>query len=72
LFRHNGDKTFLIVIEVKNEDFLMDEVSRLENKGIKCAVFYEPDFGIGYTAFCTEALDEDKKDIFKKYNLLVI
>jgi len=50
----------------------MDEMNKLESKGIKCAVFYESDFDTGYTAFCTEALDEDKKDIFEKYKLLVI
>ena len=72
MFQHDGDETFLIVIEVKNEDSLMDEMNELESKGIKCAVFYEPDFNIGYTAFCTEALDENKKDIFKKYKLLVV
>ena len=72
MFQHDGDKTFLIVIEVKNEDSLMDEINRLENKGIKCAVFYEPDFNIGYTAFCTEPISDNKKNIFKKYKLLAV
>ena len=72
LFQHDGDKTFLIVFKVKNEDSLMREMAKIESKGIRCAVFYEPDYDTSYTAFCTESLGDDKKDIFKRYKLLKI
>ena len=72
LFQPDGNKTFLIVIETKDEYSLMEEMNELETQGIKCAVFYEPDYNIGYTSFCTEPLNENKKHIFSKYKLLVI
>jgi len=50
----------------------MWEMAKLENMGIRCAVFYESDYNMGYTAFCTEALPDNKKNIFKRYKLLVI
>jgi len=72
LFQHDGDKTFLLVVKVKNEDHLMREMARIERKEIKCAVFYEPDYNFGYTSFCTEPVDDNKKNIFKKYKLLAV
>ena len=71
LFQHCGDKTTLVVIQVKNEKSLMKEMAKIESKRVRCAVFYEPDYNLGYTSFCTEPLSEKERDIFKKYKLLV-
>jgi hypothetical protein len=54
---------------VRSEEHLHDAVTRIEMTGIRCAVFYEPDDGMGNTAACTEPISEDRRRIFKRFQL---
>ena len=41
----------------------------LKTKEIKTVSFYEPDWNYGFTAFATEPLTIDKKQLLKRYQL---
>ena len=59
----------LIVIGVKNQYQLEKARSTVEESGVKTEMFFEPSWDYGNTAFATEAITDDKRSIFRRYNL---
>ena len=59
----------LILISVKNKAQLEKALEDLKTKEIKTVSFYEPDWDYGFTAFATEPLTIDKKQLLKMYQL---
>lgn len=59
----------LIVIGVKNQYQLEKARREVEEAGIRTEMFYEPDWDYGNTAFGTEAITEDQRHTFRRYNL---
>lgn len=47
----------------------MQTVEELQRQGIQIAVFYEPDYNMGYTAAATEPIAADQRRLFKKFRL---
>ena len=64
--------TFLVALSIKDEKSLKKLADKLEHQNIKFSIFFEPDFGYGYTALCTEPVEFGKYKIFEKYNLIEI
>lgn len=60
---------YLALLGVPSKDVLLEAVARLEIAGVRCAVFYEPDDGLGYTAVCTEPIIGDRRKLFKRFSL---
>ncbi|MCL4265029.1 MAG: hypothetical protein KJ069_17565 [Anaerolineae bacterium] len=59
----------LALIGIPSKDALLDAVAQVEVAGVQCAIFYEPDAGLGYTAVCTEPITGDKRRLFKRFSL---
>ena len=64
-----GKANYLVVFGVSSKDKLIQALESTESHGIKAELFYEPDDEMGYTAFCTEPVQEDQRKHFKKYQL---
>ena len=60
----------VIVLSAKSEQKLHNVRKYLVDNGIKHAHFYEPDIGDELTALATEPLVGERRDLFKKYQLL--
>lgn len=60
---------YLALIGVPSKEVLLDAVALVEAAGIRCAVFYEPDEGMGYTAVCTEPITGERRRLFKRFSL---
>ncbi len=59
----------LIVLSVPDEIDLQLADQQAEAIGIRCASFFEPDDGMGFTAFCTEPVSGHQRRFFRQYNL---
>ena len=59
----------LIVLQVSCEKSLLKACRKIENKGIKCQLFWEAPME-RYTALATEAIPRDKRVLLKKFKLL--
>ncbi len=59
----------LAVLAVNSEAELLAAAARASQGGICCAVFYEPDGCLGYTALCTEAVVGQRRRAFRRFNL---
>lgn len=59
----------LLVIGVKNQYQLEKAQKQIEQAGIKTEMFFEPSWDYGNTAFGTEAVVEDQRHFFRRYNL---
>ena len=59
----------LVVLSVPDEIDLQLAVQQAEAIGIHCASFFEPDDGMGFTAFCTEPVSGYHCRLFRRYNL---
>ncbi len=65
----NDEPSFLIALGVKNQNQLDKAHAHVESHGINTVMFSEPDYDYGHTAFATQAVLEDQRHVFKKYNL---
>lgn len=64
------DKTsFLILLTVKNQEELQKTKEYLDMNEVDSYMFFEPDFDMGFTALCTEAIFGEKRKLFKKFKL---
>lgn len=63
------EDTFLVLCSVKDENELISIKSRLDLKGVKSTMFFEPDNNFNYTSLCTEPVTKEKRNIFSKYKL---
>lgn len=59
----------LIVIGVKNQYQLEKARAKVEETGVRTEMFFEPSWDYGNTAFATEAVTDDQRSIFRRYNL---
>ena len=63
----------LILLEASSEAKLLAAHEHLQQAGINCALFYEPDDNLGYppgyTALATHPITSDQRHIFKKFRL---
>lgn len=59
----------LVTLQVSSEDRLLKAKRQIENKGIRCHLFYERPMG-RYTALATEAINSEQRKAFKKFQLL--
>jgi Peptidyl-tRNA hydrolase PTH2 len=60
----------VIVFGVKSEAKLMSLAQRVQEQGVKIQMFREPDIGDQMTSFATEPVIGERREIFKKYQLL--
>jgi len=60
----------LVVVVVKNENKLLKLMKILDINDIKYSIFEDSDLKVGITAIATEPLSDEKRIIFKKYQLL--
>lgn len=59
----------LVVLAVPSREALLDARDRLERLGIACALFVEPDDGMGPTALCSAPLPGPERRAFRRYPL---
>ena len=63
----------LILLEAKSEEHLLGAHAHLEQAGIPCALFYEPDDDLGYepgyTSLATIPITAEQRHHFKKFKL---
>ncbi|RDJ35069.1 MAG: hypothetical protein DWQ19_09545 [Crenarchaeota archaeon] len=60
----------VIICALDNEEKLQKHLDKLRAQGVICRPFYESDLGNELTAFSTEPIPENKKHIFRRYQLL--
>ena len=59
----------LVLLAVASEANLLDAIARIEMSGIRYALFFEPDDGLGYTSACTEAIQPHQQRVFRSFRL---
>lgn len=59
----------LVVLSVASEQQLQVIVEQVELRGIRCAVFYEPDDNLGWTAACTEPITGPSRRVLQRFPL---
>lgn len=60
----------LILLEAQDENDLKLIAHKLESRGIDFYMFFEPDNGMGFSAICTEPLEDGQhRSFFRKWNL---
>lgn len=64
------DHPSVIILAAKNENKLQQCVSFLSENNIQFVEFHEPDLGHQLTAIATEPIFGDKRNLFKKFQLL--
>lgn len=67
---HKGLKsdTRLVLLSVEDESDLLQWKEKTIYKDIKHEMFYEPDYGIGWSALATAPISRKEGKIFKKLN----
>lgn len=69
-----GDKSqtepsSLIVIAIKNQAKLQKAIDHLRQLNIQLVEFIEPDWEYGLTAFATQPLTQEQRQVMRKYQL---
>lgn len=64
------DHPHLVVIGIDHEEKLRSIFSKIEQNGVRCIPFIEPDFDNEMTAFATEPILEDRRHLFRRFNCL--
>jgi hypothetical protein len=60
-FESPGHTCSMVICTVADQNELLEAAERLHRHGIEHQVFFEPDFGMGYSALCTRALTTKKE-----------
>ena len=69
-FQAPGHTCSMVVCTVADQKELLEAAERLARYGIEHQVFFEPDFGMGYSALCTRPLETKKERyVMSKYPL---
>jgi hypothetical protein len=68
-FAQLPEPSHLIVLAVESQAHLLNAAMRIQNIGIKCIVFNEPDDNLGFTAACTEPVLDPRRRFFRHYPL---
>ena len=63
------DPCHLVLLAVASQAQLLQAVAKIEMSGIRYALFFEPDDGMGYTAICTEAIQAQRQRLFRSFRL---
>jgi hypothetical protein len=66
---HSDRTNHFILFEAKDENDLKRIKLKLDDRGIKSHMFFEPDFGTGNTAIATEPIYGDDRKFFKKFKM---
>ncbi len=70
LFKDTLGISSLILLPAENEQDLKNIARRLDIKSIDFYMFFEPDFGMGYSAICTRPItDNREQSFFRKWDL---
>lgn len=69
-FNMTGAHPSVIICEVKSEQKLNQISEELSQKGIRFSSFHEPDIGNQMTAIASEPLKLERRDAFKRFQLL--
>ena len=69
-FPQPSETVFVVLCSVKNEIKLRNSLDFIRSRGIKCASFEEPDLDNQLTAIATEPVYQDKRHIFRKFQIL--
>jgi Peptidyl-tRNA hydrolase PTH2 len=67
---YQSDHPSVIVLSAKNEHSLEKAIDFLKKNDIVYYGFREPDIGNTLTAVATAPINEDKRSLFRKYQLL--
>lgn len=65
--RHKTDS--IIVLGLKNKRELEKAMTRLRENNIELIEFHEPDWDYGLTTFGTQPLNQDQRQIMRRYQL---
>jgi hypothetical protein len=68
-FAQPPEACHLVLLAVSSEATLRDALAWLDIMSIRYALFFEPDDKMGFTAACTEPLVDERRRIFRRYNL---
>ncbi len=71
-FRFNAPSEIasVIVLAVPSQQALLEAAARLSARGVEHEVFFEPDFGMGYSALATRPLcSREERNLMRKYPL---
>lgn len=60
---------YLVLLAVASQAQLLQAVAKIEMSGIRYALFFEPDDGMGYTVVCTEAIQARGQRLFRSFRL---
>ena len=66
----DDDHPSVIVFGIKNEAKLRALADRVAGQGVRVRCFHEPDIGDQLTAFATEPVSGEQREVFCKYQLL--
>ena len=64
------DHPYVVILAAKNEERLHRVRKYLVDKGVQHAHFYESDIGDELTALATEPIHGERRELFRKYQLL--
>ena len=67
---NNGDHPSVVLIKVKNERELVKINFFLKENSFNFKSFNEPYYQNSLTSICLEPIEEDKRSIFKKFQLM--
>ncbi len=60
----------LILLSARDQEDLVDIAMKLDGKGIEFYMFHEPDNNMGFSAICTQPInDPNLRNFFRKWNL---
>lgn len=62
------DSCHLVLVGVTSQTKLLDAFVYVQDSGVQCVLFYEPDDDLAYTAFCTEPITQSNRRIFKRFS----
>jgi len=66
---YNDTVSSVVVCKTPTEDTLLHEADKLKMRGIRIAIFHEPDRGGEATALATESLNGEHRRAFNKWKL---
>lgn len=59
----------LVLLQLADEAELLSAVLNVQRRGIRVALFYEPEFPCGHTAACTQVVRGRERKAFRQFAL---
>ncbi len=69
-FPQPAETVYVVLCSVRNETKLRNALEFIRGHGVKCADFREPDLDNELTAIATEPVYQDKRHIFRKFQIM--